>query len=216
MSTVEFHPWNSRRADTEKPRRVAHRPRPRAGVRLRDGTAGRARRPRGPRRAGRGRLPQDQRQQGAARLRPDPPRPRLQGRTPGRARVRPRGGAPGARGRHHHLVAQGPRPRRVFPDYNQNARDHTIAAAYSVRGLPDARVSTPIRWDEVDDVDPRDFTIFTVPRALRRARRPARRHRRPRLRPRAAAGVGRARRAGRVPSRRPTPIRTPSPPAATP
>jgi DNA ligase D len=54
-------------------------------------------------------------------------------------------------------------PATVFVDYNQNARDHTIAAAYSVRGLPDARVSTPIRWDEVDDVDPRDFTIFTVP-----------------------------------------------------
>jgi DNA ligase D len=54
-------------------------------------------------------------------------------------------------------------PHHLFVDYNQNARDHTIAAAYSVRGLPDARVSTPIRWDEVDDADPRDFTIFTVP-----------------------------------------------------
>ncbi len=54
-------------------------------------------------------------------------------------------------------------PATVFVDYNQNTRDHTIAAAYSVRGLPDARVSTPIRWDEVDDADPRDFTIFTVP-----------------------------------------------------
>ena len=54
-------------------------------------------------------------------------------------------------------------PSQVFVDYNQNARDHTIAAAYSVRGLPDARVSTPIRWDEVDDADPRDLTIFTVP-----------------------------------------------------
>jgi len=54
-------------------------------------------------------------------------------------------------------------PATVFVDYNQNARDHTIAAAYSVRGLPDARVSTPIRWDEIDDADPRDFTIRTVP-----------------------------------------------------
>lgn len=54
-------------------------------------------------------------------------------------------------------------PEHVFVDYNQNARDHTIAAAYSVRGLPDARVSTPIRWDELDDHDPRDFTIRTVP-----------------------------------------------------
>jgi len=54
-------------------------------------------------------------------------------------------------------------PHHLFVDYNQNARDHTIAAAYSVRGVPDARVSTPIRWDEVDDADPHDFTIFTVP-----------------------------------------------------
>lgn len=54
-------------------------------------------------------------------------------------------------------------PAAVFLDYNQNTRDHTIAAAYSIRGLPDARVSTPIRWEEVPDVDPRDFTIFTVP-----------------------------------------------------
>jgi DNA ligase D len=54
-------------------------------------------------------------------------------------------------------------PAAVLVDWNQNTRDHTIAAAYSVRGLPDARVSTPIRWDEVDDADPRDFTIETVP-----------------------------------------------------
>jgi DNA ligase D len=54
-------------------------------------------------------------------------------------------------------------PAKLFVDYNQNARDHTIAAAYSVRGVADARVSTPIRWDEVDDVDPADFTIRTVP-----------------------------------------------------
>jgi DNA ligase D-like protein (predicted polymerase) len=54
-------------------------------------------------------------------------------------------------------------PHHLFVDYNQNARDHTIAAAYSVRGLPDARVSTPVRWDEIDDVEPRDCTIFTVP-----------------------------------------------------
>ncbi len=51
----------------------------------------------------------------------------------------------------------------MFVDYNQNARDHTIAAAYSVRGVPDARVSTPLRWDEIDDADPHDFTIRTVP-----------------------------------------------------
>jgi DNA ligase D-like protein (predicted polymerase) len=54
-------------------------------------------------------------------------------------------------------------PSTVFVDYNQNARDHTIRSAYSVIGVPEARVSTPIRWDEVPDVDPRDFTIATVP-----------------------------------------------------
>ncbi|MEU8225615.1 non-homologous end-joining DNA ligase [Kribbella sp. NPDC048915] len=54
-------------------------------------------------------------------------------------------------------------PRLVFVDYNQNARDHTIASAYSVRGNPEGTVSTPIRWDEIDDVNPKDFTIATVP-----------------------------------------------------
>lgn len=54
-------------------------------------------------------------------------------------------------------------PTKLFVDYNQNARDHTIAGAYSVRGVPEATVSTPISWDEVDDVDPREFTIASVP-----------------------------------------------------
>jgi DNA ligase D len=54
-------------------------------------------------------------------------------------------------------------PRKVFVDFNQNTRDHTIASAYSVRGNPEATVSTPIRWDEVDDVEPRSLTIATVP-----------------------------------------------------
>jgi DNA ligase D len=54
-------------------------------------------------------------------------------------------------------------PAAVFVDYNQNARDHTIAAAYSVRGNTEATVSTPIRWDEVAAVEPQDFTIATVP-----------------------------------------------------
>lgn len=54
-------------------------------------------------------------------------------------------------------------PDTVFVDYNQNARDHTIRSAYSVIGVPEARVSTPVRWDEVPDVDPREFTIATVP-----------------------------------------------------
>jgi bifunctional non-homologous end joining protein LigD len=51
----------------------------------------------------------------------------------------------------------------VFIDYNQNAKDRTVASAYSVRPTPDARVSTPLRWDEVPDCDPEAFTIKTVP-----------------------------------------------------
>jgi DNA ligase D len=54
-------------------------------------------------------------------------------------------------------------PDKVFVDYNQNARDHTIASAYSVRGNREGTVSTPIRWDELDDVQPGDCTIATVP-----------------------------------------------------
>src|SRR5215813_7076825 len=52
----------------------------------------------------------------------------------------------------------------VFLDYNQNAKDRTTCSAYSVRPLPDARVSTPLRWDEVPDSEPADFTILTVPK----------------------------------------------------
>jgi bifunctional non-homologous end joining protein LigD len=55
----------------------------------------------------------------------------------------------------------------VFIDYNQNARDRTIASAYSVRAVPDARVSTPLEWDEVPDVEPAELTLRTVPARLR-------------------------------------------------
>jgi len=51
----------------------------------------------------------------------------------------------------------------VFLDYNQNAKDRTTCSAYSVRPLPDARVSAPLSWDEVPDCDPADFTVATVP-----------------------------------------------------
>lgn len=54
-------------------------------------------------------------------------------------------------------------PQKLFVDYNQNARDHTIASAYSVRGVAAGTVSTPISWDEVDTVLPADFTMATVP-----------------------------------------------------
>jgi bifunctional non-homologous end joining protein LigD len=51
----------------------------------------------------------------------------------------------------------------VFIDYNQNAKDRTVAAAYSVRPTPDARVSAPLTWTEIDECDPQDFTLATMP-----------------------------------------------------
>jgi DNA ligase D len=54
----------------------------------------------------------------------------------------------------------------VFVDYNQNARDRTIASAWSVRARPGARVSTPVTWHQLSDVAPGDFTVRTVPRWL--------------------------------------------------
>lgn len=55
----------------------------------------------------------------------------------------------------------------VFLDYNQNAKDRTTCSAYSVRPVPDARVSTPLQWSEVPDSNPADFTIATVPKRYR-------------------------------------------------
>jgi DNA ligase D len=55
------------------------------------------------------------------------------------------------------------RGKRVFIDYNQNARDRTVASAYSVRGRPDATVSAPVTWDELPDVATEDFSMSTMP-----------------------------------------------------
>jgi hypothetical protein len=55
----------------------------------------------------------------------------------------------------------------VFVDYNQNARDRTVASAWSVRPTPDARVSTPLAWEDVPDVDPRELRLDTVPGIVR-------------------------------------------------
>ena len=59
-------------------------------------------------------------------------------------------------------------PRHVFVDFNQNARDHTIASAWSVRGVPEGTVSTPFGWEEIDAVDPRELTLATVPERFAR------------------------------------------------
>src|SRR5688572_26942194 len=55
----------------------------------------------------------------------------------------------------------------VFVDYNQNAKDRTVASAYSVRPTPDARVSAPLAWEEVADCDPADFTLATMPKRFK-------------------------------------------------
>jgi len=55
----------------------------------------------------------------------------------------------------------------VFIDYNQNAKDRTVASAYSVRPVPDARVSAPVTWDELETCDPADFTLQTMPARFR-------------------------------------------------
>jgi DNA ligase D-like protein (predicted polymerase) len=60
----------------------------------------------------------------------------------------------------------------VFLDYNQNAKDRTTCSAYSVRPLPDARVSTPLRWDEVAECDPADFNVMTVPQRFKKLGNP--------------------------------------------
>src|SRR6478735_2292754 len=163
MSTVEFHPWNSRRDDTEKPdewridldpgplsdyaqvRRVAHV----AHEVLDDlGAVG---------------FPKTSGSKGLhiyVRIRPDHGFKEVRRAALAFAREVERRAPDDVTTTWWKKDRD---PHHLFVDYNQNARDHTIAAAYSVRGLPDARVSTPIRWDEVDDADPRDFTIFTVP-----------------------------------------------------
>jgi DNA ligase D len=163
MSTVEFHPWNSRRADTERPdewridldpmpacdfdavRRVAHVAR---GILDELGAVG------WPKTSGGSGLhvyvrirPQwgfgDVRRAALAFAR------EVQRRAPDDVTT---------------TWWRKDRPvDKVFVDYNQNARDHTIASAYSLRGVPEATVSTPITWDEVDDVNPADLNIATVP-----------------------------------------------------
>src|ERR671911_1982002 len=60
------------------------------------------------------------------------------------------------------------RGERVFIDYNQNARDRTIASAYSVRARPDATVSAPVTWDELQDIETEDFTMATMPERFAR------------------------------------------------
>ncbi|GGL13879.1 non-homologous end-joining DNA ligase [Mangrovihabitans endophyticus] len=163
MSTVEFHPWNSRRADTEKPDewRIDLDPMP-------DCPYARVRRVAGVAREVLDEL-------GIVGY------PKTSG---GRGlhvyvRIAPRWGFAQVRRAALAFAREVERrapsevtttwwrkdrdPAALFVDYNQNARDHTIASAYSVRGVPEATVSTPVGWDEIADAEPGDFTIASVP-----------------------------------------------------
>ena len=163
MSTVEFHPWNSRRADTERPDewRIDLDPMPQCGF-------DRVRRVAGV-------VHEILDELGAVGW------PKTSG---GHGlhiyvRIEPRWGFGELRRAALAFALEVERrapddvtttwwrkdrdPAKVFVDYNQNTRDHTIACAYSVRGVPEATVSTPISWDEVDEVEPKAFTIATVP-----------------------------------------------------
>ena len=163
MSTVEFHPWNSRRADTERPDewRIDLDPMPRCGFDTVRRVASVAR--------------EVLDELGAVGW------PKTSGGNGLHVyvRIEPRWGFAEVRRAALAFALEVQRrapddvtttwwrkdrdPAKLFVDYNQNARDHTIASAYSVRGVPDATVSTPITWDEIDTVDPRAFTIATVP-----------------------------------------------------
>ncbi len=163
MSTVEFHPWNSRRADTERPDewRIDLDPMPECGFDVVRRVAHIVHEILG--------------ELGAAGW------PKTSGGNGLHVyvRIEPRWGFGDVRRAAHAFAREVERrapgdvtttwwrkdrdPAMLFVDYNQNARDHTIASAYSVRGVPEATVSTPITWDEIDDVEPRECTIATVP-----------------------------------------------------
>ncbi|TCJ22320.1 non-homologous end-joining DNA ligase [Nocardioides jejuensis] len=163
MSTVEFHPWNSRRADTEKPDewRIDLDPGPECDWSTVQRTAGI--------------VHELLDELGATGF------PKTSGGSGLHVYVRipPEHGFQDVRRAAHAFAREVERrssglvttawwrkdrdPAQLFIDYNQNTRDHTIAAAYSVRGVPNARVSAPVTWDEIPACVPDDFTIETMP-----------------------------------------------------
>ncbi len=168
MSTVEFHPWNSRRADTERPDewRIDLDPMPEC--------------PFGSVRRAAGVVHEVLDELGIVGY------PKTSG---GRGlhvyvRIEPRWGFEDVRRAAHAFAREVARrmpdevttawwrrdrdPGALVVDWNQNARDHTVAAAYSVRGTPRGTVSTPVTWEEVADVEPADLTIATVPERFAR------------------------------------------------
>ncbi|HTK62777.1 MAG TPA: non-homologous end-joining DNA ligase [Pseudonocardia sp.] len=162
MSTVEFHPWNSRRADVEKPDewRIDLDPMPEATYADVREVAAVAH--------------EVLDELGAVGW------PKTSGGSGLHVyvRIEPEWGFADVRRAAHAFAREVERrcplvdltwwrkdrdPKTVFVDFNQNTRDHTIRCAYSVRGVPEAVVSAPLTWDEVPDAEPGDFTIATMP-----------------------------------------------------
>ncbi len=163
MSTVEFHPWNSRRADTERPDewRIDLDPGPQcqfgtvrqvAGV-VHEvlGELGATGWPKTSGGAGLHVYVRIQSQWGFGELRRAAQAfaREVERRVPDLATTT--------------WWRKDRDPALVFVDYNQNTRDHTIASAYSVRGVPEATVSAPVSWAEIDHIEPSQFTIATMP-----------------------------------------------------
>ncbi len=168
MSTVEFHPWNSRRADVEKPDewRIDIDPMPKCPFERVRRVAGVARELLDE--LGAVGWPKTSGGQGIHVYVRIPPRhgfEELRRAALAFAREVERRASDDATTTWWRRDRD---PTKVFVDYNQNARDHTIASAYSVRGVPDARVSTPVAWDELDDLEPADLTLATVPERFAR------------------------------------------------
>src|SRR5262249_28349000 len=141
-------------------RRAAPGPRSAAGHRLRRRPRRGGRGPGAAGRAGHRRRPQDHRQPRPARLRP--PRAALGLlRRALRRRGRPADVSPAAWGKEE-------RGARIFVDYNQTAPHKTVFGAWAVRARPGGQVSTPLRWEEVDELHPDELTLATVPDRLDR------------------------------------------------
>ena len=162
LAVIDFHPWPSRRADTEHPGRAADRHRPAAGHRLRRRKAVAAIVREALAEIGYTGWPKTSGNRGihiACRIEPQWEFPVVRRAALAFAREIER--------RAPELVTTAwwkeERGEKVFIDYNQNARDRTIASAYSVRPRPDAAVSAPVTWDELPDVETEDFTLVSMP-----------------------------------------------------
>ncbi len=195
---VELAPGRHREA-----RRVAHRPRPDAGLPPGEGEGGRRRRARGAGRAGRGRLAEDVRGPGAARLRPHRPGARLHRRAAGGAGVREGDRAPGAPAGDDHVVAQGQGPGQAVRGLQPERPGPHDGGGLLGAGPADGHGVDADRLGRGARRRARRLHDGVGARPVRGAGRPPRGHRRRRVRHRRAAGVGRARRARRRGRRRP-------------